>query len=358
MNKLRLCLITVICTLSTILCSLNGYCETLSADTKHIEQTLQSAFVSLSMNADVMIPDESTLFKVYTTDYGRASDPAWKTMFFGDPNALVKDEWVGWDLEKNQVFYPELEHKYSQGNILVGYDAHRARLFAQYRDVEVLIQWGKAKEDIQADGLKTTPSKATSIAQQWVNSLAGTIGWKEYSMATCWTFPPTPAYILSDQPNAENQTATGFYIVEFRRIVDNLPIAIDSPRGDDDTRSRQLYGDVLQIFIDDSGVFRVDGFYRSFIEEKTERLNITLENAINTLSENMDFVSFFQTDDVTEINEIELCYRLVQSLPTHDKDVNAITQARPAWRFASCIKRNGHDPFVMFIDAITGEILP
>jgi hypothetical protein len=135
-------------------------------------------------------------------------------------------------------------------------------------------------------------------------------------------------------------------------------LAIDAPSAKDDTMSYEFYGDVLQLYVDDGGVFRAEGYCRSYAKVKTEPLNTSLDEAIAILRENMDYVVFYPEGDTTVISEIGLCYRLVQTLPTHDKDVNARAEARPAWRFASCTKRKGQDTFVMFVDAVTGEVLP
>ena len=58
------------------------------------------------------------------------------------------------------------------------------------------------------------------------------------------------------------------------------------------------------------------------------------------------------------ISEIELTYRL-QPLPDAQEDNAQIElETRPAWRFASSTNRNMDNVFVLFIDAITGEVLP
>lgn len=333
-----------------------------NATVQHVDTTLESEFIHLHIDADVAVPNGNMLIPVYLSDYARADDGKWKKLFFGSEDAQVKDELAGWDLEQQQIFYPELEHNYSVGSLYTQYHAYKARLYIEYKAQSVMISWYDCKKDAQADGLQTTPEQAKAQAYAWIERLSEGIGWNGITVNTCYAMPastadgtPIPA---SEITNSQGNDALfpPFYIVECNRKFGNIPIAVDCPP--QDMTAATINGDELQIFIDDNGIFRVNGYYRSYHEGKKEKLNISLTDAMAIVQENMDYVNFITGNSSYEIPEIELCYRLVQTLETGDKDVNVRTEARPAWRFASKTNRQMTDAFVMFVDAITGEVLP
>ncbi|NLV58302.1 MAG: hypothetical protein GXY67_05985 [Clostridiales bacterium] len=330
---------------------------------QHIEKTLESPFLKLELNADVSVPKENTQLTIYETDYARSDAAKWIEMFFDSADAAVEDGVNGQANEKRNLFYPEIERKYGEGDVYTRYIAYEARVYVDYREHEVTDWWNMAKVDSQAEGLKTIPDQAKTTALEWTNRLASTIGWDGLTLSACYTMPaafpgvvpgatPDPQYV-----GAVDTNPTGFYIVEFNRVLSGIPVAIDKLPYSDDTKA-DLYGDVLQVYIDDDGIFRVRGYYRSFVETKKEPMTISLDDAIQILQDNMDYVAFYPEEATSVISEIGLCYRLVQILDTSDKDVNARTEARPAWRFASSVNRNMSDVFVIFIDAVTGEVLP
>jgi hypothetical protein len=332
-------------------------------ETKHIETVVDGSFFRLNLNADVAVPKEGSQIEIYTTDYARADDAKWKLMFFGSEDASVIDEWAGWDLKQNQVYYPELEHKYSAGSVFTHYDAYETGLRVDYKYIDITIWWSYSQKDAQAEGIQTSPDKAKELAQEWITRLSETIGWGDMVFNACYALPAATSGVQpGTTPDAQSSayigpSSTGYYIVEFRRMLGNVPVAYDQPPYKSDTAA-DIYGDVLQVYVDDSGVFRVTGFYRSYAQAQTETINVSLDDAIKIVQDNMDYVMFSNDDASFEITEIGLCYRLVQTLETYDKDVNACTQARPAWRFASTVNRNMTDQFIMFIDAVTGEVLP
>lgn len=87
-------------------------------------------------------------------------------------------------------------------------------------------------------------------------------------------------------------------------------------------------------------------------------LQVTLNEAIEILRQNMDYAECYPEEMPCEITQISLCYRLVQMLPVSDEDAAVKMEARPAWRFASNINRWDQQTFFMFVDAVTGEVLP
>lgn len=325
----------------------------------HVEKTLQGSFIRLVLNADVVLPSEKTMRSVYSTDYAMADSANWNEMFFGNANAPVKDELVGLDLDSEQIYHPDLEHMVSIGERFTRYAAHEARLFVTYRDVDSTACWGSEKEDAQAVGLQTTPETAKRLAQDWTMALSRLVGWNGLELQACYTMPPFDHSIMgvTAKPHTTAPASKGFYIVEYKRVLEGIPVASDKAPYLDETKAN-IYGDVIDLMIDDEGIFRVTGYYRSYQKEDRIAVTISLEDAIQIVQDNMDYVIFDNEASTFEITEIELCYRLVQTLPTYDRDALARTQARPVWRFATTINRNMFEEFVIFVDAVTGEIVP
>lgn len=331
--------------------------ETTEKSAIHVEQTLQSPFLKLDLNADVTVYEKGTPLTIYTTDYARSDSAKWIEMFFGSADADVQDL-VQVD-EKNRSYYPDIERTYEKGDVFAHYTAYETRLYVTYEEFEITRWWSYAQIDEQAQGLHTTPQQAKDIAWDWVNRLDEIIGWDGFKLSACYTMP---AVIFGMMPDAqveesEDESLLGYYVVEFDRVLSGIPVAHDEPPYTDDTKT-DMRSDVIQIYIDDRGIFLVEGQYRSFLEAKNEQLLISLDDAIGILRDHMDYVMFYPEEPNCEIDEMSLCYRLVQTLDTSDKDVNARMEARPAWRFASGVNRHMTDVFVMFIDAVTGEVLP
>jgi hypothetical protein len=158
-------------------------------ETKHIETVVDGSFFRLNLNADVAVPKEGSQIEIYTTDYARADDAKWKLMFFGSEDASVIDEWAGWDLKQNQVYYPELEHKYSAGSVFTHYDAYETGLRVDYKYIDITIWWSYSQKDAQAEGIQTSPDKAKELAQEWITRLSETIGWGDMVFNACYALP-------------------------------------------------------------------------------------------------------------------------------------------------------------------------
>lgn len=327
-----------------------------TSDSRHIETSLMSPFLTLTINADVVEPEKGTSQPVFLSDYATADDAAWRSFFFGASGISTTNVWEGLtakELEKKGIYYPELEHFLRSDEISTRYNAYEALLVARYRKVEVANYWQNAVLNGQANGLKLTSEDAYRIGQDWVNGFAESVGWDGYQFTGCYAMP---AKIKGWE--TENTRENGFYILEYSHRLENLPIAHDEYFPDDSALSPFL-SDYLRIWVDDIGIFKVEGAYRFYTQAGIEPLNISVDDALEILEENMDYTQFFGEDNHFEITQIELCYRLVQTLPTYDKNVNARLEARPAWRFASKLLRQGSsDGFVMYVDAITGEVLP
>ena len=108
----------------------------------------------------------------------------------------------------------------------------------------------------------------------------------------------------------KNYISTGVYLVEYERFLEGIPVARDILPNSD------VEGDVLQLYIDDSGLLRIEGVCRSYEEQDGAVINISLEDALSILEENMDYINAFPDDGSDEfiIQEVGLCWRLVPEL--------------------------------------------
>lgn len=301
---------------------------TASAETVHVEKDLTGIIVSVHVNADVEDIPVGTSLALYQTDYVKLDAKEWASMFQVQENAVqVNGGEVCIDADVFAKYFPK-----------------EVRLGIQYTDNEHYFDFKYAKNQ-QAEGLKTTPEQAVELAQAWVNRAEAELGWDGYVLSECYTMPKMKEYQLG-----------ACYLVEFKRMLGNYPVAhdelpIESPLG------YGIVGDCIRVEIDDDGIANVDGYCRSFEQTTTETIQISLEQAIDILEENLDYVPYYLNQSEFDITQIELCYRLVRTLPYSDANVEAQMEARPAWRFASGVNRWEQGVFVMFVDAVTGEIL-
>lgn len=342
------CCLVLLCIQSIAWAGMSALAEESLGETRHVDEVLESEYVTLILSADVQIPDGALSFPIYTSDYPPVDDALWCEAFFGSADAPVTDELEGADLEDEGIARPEFHRVLSMGDIFTLYSAREARLSVSYGSVEYLSDWHAAQEGAQAEGLETTPDEARAAAQIWIDSLR-TLGWDGFQISACYAMP---AAVLEEPMGA-------FYIVEFTRELNGIPLAFDYPPRSGSIYSQvRLYGDVMKIYINDQGIFRAEGYCRSYSETNTVELSVSLDDAIAILRDNMDYVNASNESSTFEVTEIGLCYRLVQQLPSSDPDVQAKAEARPVWRFSSGINRNQTDTFTMFVDAATGEVLP
>lgn len=322
------------------------------ASVQHVEMVLESASKKLIINADVDVPEMGSLFPVYMGDYAAADDDAWKAFFFGSADAPVKDHWEDWDL----TYSLELAHPYSLGDLSTSYNANGADLIVRYRDVEDFMSWYDAVEGGQAYGLQTTPAQARAMAQEWIDDFEGATGWSDLRFSACYAMPKNDHQRIREK----NELTTGFYVVEFSHMLGGL-----LPMASDEYFPNTVIGDFIMLHegirvrIDDQGIYRVDGVYRTYTQTDCVPLSVSLDDALQVVQANMDSAPFYRENDTFEITQISLCYRPVQTLDINDKDADARLEARPVWRFASDIARDGiNDRFVLFVDVVTGKPLP
>lgn len=315
------------------------------AESTYVNEMLESPFLALKLDAEVEIVPEGTPMTIYTTDYPPIDEQSWADMFLPKPADMREAVQI-----KGKIFSMD------QGEISAKYFFDEARLWILYQaGKESFHAWDVAQTNQQAGGMTTTPEQAIEMAQDWIDCLERTLGWNGYVLNGCYTMPTEEEWILSLEKDVD--AFSGGYVVEYRKDLDGYPVAYDISPYLDNTKAI-IYGDSIQMDVDEDGIWRVTGYCRCYKPKETQSLQISLDEAIAILKENMDYVACYPTEMPCVISEIGLCYRLVQVLPVSDENAAVQTVARPAWRFASRINRFESTVFFMFIDAITGEVLP
>lgn len=319
----------------------------------HISQELTSPSLHLLIDTDVQPVETGIQLPTYKTNYPPSSKDAWLEVFFGDSQAEIVDGFKGKSTEEllsNLVADADRERAYSLGEKRTRYQSYFCALVYSSTEKEIVRNISAAMEGIQADGLSTTPEQALGIAQVWIEQFSTKLEWKGFMWSGTYALPPNAGKHVED---LKNYITTGIYLVEYERFLNGIPVARDVfPYSD-------VEGDVLQLYIDDSGLLRIDGVCRSYEEHGSAVINVSLEDALIILEENMDYINASPEDssDGFTIQEVGLCWCLVPELNVDDMDYHAIMTVRPAWRFASGICRNQTNVFVMYIDAETGEVL-
>lgn len=314
------------------------------ADSVHVNELITSPVFELQLDADVEMPPID--IKLYETN-GIDITLDKMTEFFGDGEHKTVES----DFDDGYI--------YDDGKIRASYFPDEARIAVTYMEQDYTIGWTKAKTNEQAEGLTTTPEQATAMAQKWVDEFTGAFGLEGYKLNTCYTMPP---YVFEEEIkngaiNELGEPLTGCYIVEFDRQMDGIAVSRDiSPYMYMETEFI-ADGDVLAVMVDDRGIVEIDVNCRNYVEKSTETIQIQFEDAMEIFRENMDYVECYPEMPCV-IDEISLCYRLVQHLPEYDENALVCTQVRPFWRFASDVGRfNRTDVYFLLIDAITGEVI-
>lgn len=319
----------------------------------HVSQEMTSPFLHLVIDADVQPVEIGTRLPTYKTNYPSSTKEAWLEVFFGDPQAEVVDSFAGKSKEallSNLITDADRERAYSLGEKSTRYQSYFCSLFYTATNRELVRNVFSMVEGAQAEGLALSPEDAIEVAESWIQQLSSNLGWQGFSFAHCYALPRGDSSIVEDPLNYVD---TGMYLVEFERYLHDIPVARDVFSFSD------VEGDLLQLYIDDSGILCIDGICREYTELNAVTIHISLEKALEILHDQMDFVRAFPDDDNDGfvIREAGLCWRLIPTLTQDNWDYNAVMEARPAWRFASGICRNQTDVFVIYIDAETGEVL-
>ena len=319
----------------------------------HLSERLTSPTISLTLDADVTPVKVGTVLPTFSTTYETTDKAAWLKMFFSDPNAPVEDvvqQIRENGLLTNWIHDPEQERFYSMGDMRIRFNSAFCTIYYHTTRKELMIDRHNAQNMAQAEGLSCSPEEAIAIADDWLKQLKDTLGWDEYTIAQCLTMPAgDPKY--ADNPS--NCITSGIYLIECERVFHGLPVARD------EFPSSEIEGDMLNIFMDDSGILRVQGPRRAYEVSGEATVQISLDRAIEILQDHMDSVDAYpyEGEDGFTITEVGLCWRLVPILDLSEEDYHAIMEARPAWRFASGVCRMQSNVFVMYIDAETGEVL-
>ena len=327
-------------------------CSAFAEDTSflHISEAWSAPSLHFVIDADVMPVEAGTRLPVYETDYAPSTKEAWLAVFFGDPHADVTDSFAGKSQEallSARVTDADRERAYSLGNIHTRYQACFCALTYSATARELIRNIPAAVENAQAEGVALSPEQARAAAQGWIDRFSSALGWKNFQWAHTYALPPGDGRTVEN----ENYVSTGLYLVEYERFLNGIPVARDVLPGS------ETEGDLMQFYLDGSGVLRIDGVCRSYTEQGSAPVRVSLEEAIGILKEHADFVPAFPDSGGFILREAGLCYRLVPELREDDPDYHAVMAARPAWRFASGICRNQTNVFVLYIDAETGEVL-
>lgn len=321
--------------------------STAAAETIHVDQTLESMFITLHLDADVENLEKGTPLTIYATDYPMLDAQSWAKMFGGDATNVQTDG-KSISLKQNGMF--------------AKYFREEARLGVSYSAKDYFEGWAFATKGQQATGLTTTPEEAQTIAQAWIDQLNTTLGWDGYVFSACYTMPSEAEWDehvgASGFQRKDGSDPSGCYVVEFVKMLGNYSVAYDQSPYWDISTSPYTKGDHIQITVDDTGIGDIEGYCRSYEVSEMATLQVTLNEAIEILRQNMDYAECYPEEMPCEITQISLCYRLVQMLPVSDEDAAVKMEARPAWRFASNINRWDQQTFFMFVDAVTGEVLP
>lgn len=327
-------------------------CSAFAEDTPvmHISEEWASPSLRLVINADAVPVAVGTRLPVYETDYATSDREAWLAVFFGDPHADVTDDLAGKSGEAllaARITDADRERAYSLGSRHTRYQSWFCALTYSATAREIVRNIPAAVENAQAEGIAFSPEQARETAQTWIDRFGSILGWKNFQWARTYALPP------SDGRTAENGNyiATGLYLLEYERFLGGVPVARDVLPGS------ETEGDLMQLYLDDSGVLRIDGICRSYVAQGSAVVRISLEEALDILKEHAAAVPAFPDNGSFTVREAGLCYRLVPELSKDDLDYHALMTARPAWRFASGICRNQTNVFAMYIDAETGEIL-
>ena len=253
---------------------------------RNVNVVLDSSFLRLALSADAIYPLDDIMLPTYMTDYAVADDGKWRELFFGDHAASVKDELQSLgeeNFEVNWIYYPEYEHMYSYKNTTTRYDAYRTALNVRYSKEDLTTHWAYAEVGEQADGIETTPAEAIVLAQTWINRLDEYLGWGGLTFKVCYTMPPVTAGLQPSIYVPDTGISEGFYVVEFTRTLNGLPLSIDKPPYMD-VMLADIEADYIDVFVTDNGVSRVSGFYRTFHKDGETPILVSLDDAIDIYS--------------------------------------------------------------------------
>lgn len=331
--------------------------EVSSGERVHVEQVIDGAFFQFRLNADVANLPKGFEIPLYQSTFVINDDEAWINSFFGTADAaIINEKLAPMFVDK----YREHDIRYKSGEIFAAYNVFDGDFLIEYQAVDIYNNWYDIEINTQANGQNTTPHQAQTMAQNWVDALAENLQWNGFDLSVCYAMQHAiidtkSTYAPSDSTlDVSEEELIGIYVVEFQKTLAGLPIVLD--HAPISFGEAQVIGDVIDVYISDQGIIRVAGVCLDYTETGKEMLAVTLDDAIELFKENVDYSPFNTEDGYFDITEIGLCYKLIPALKGNDPDAQNNAMTRPVWRFASGINRNMTNVFVMYVDAVTGEI--
>lgn len=320
-----------------------------------IDEKYKSEFLTLHLNAQVQAPNVGDQVEIFHSTYATIDSAGFKDFIFG-PDARIREDLKSRTPEELKAWgirFPEHELYFDaevNGKpISTRYDVAFCFLSIRFNEYDRLIDWYHAAP-ARSDDL---PAEMKEAADNFIGGMAN-LGWDGFQFRDFYKIPG------SGGKSTRSHKADPFYIGVYSRELNGIPVAVDSVRWSiSDDRPIQKADEML-VMADGDGIFRIDGCYRRYSSFSVERVCISLEEALDILRKNMDYSPIIRDIPKGEeilIPEIEFCYRLRPLLRPSDPDYEIEVEARPAWRFASKTNRQTYNEFVMFIDAITGEVM-
>lgn len=303
--------------------------------TQNISMKLNGHFLTLNLNSAVKLPKEN--IKTYMLSPLKPNHEVWNKAIFGAESHKATSIYDQTDPDGFPILKASEEYDYKNGYTWCWYSSRNGRLMIRLSNKNFLVDWNPVYMDKQAIGINLSPDRAKDLSQSFLRSL----GIDDVIITHSYAMPPA---IENSDPNK------GFYIVEFMRKIDEIPCAFDVlsytvPQLENSKNER------LAVLVDDQGIHRVDGYYRKIDNSQDVQLTISLNEAIEILSKNMDYVRVYNDSRYFEIQEIGFYYIAISDAES------GIGKLHPVWRFASGVSHNNTDVFVMYISAITGKVL-
>lgn len=323
-----------------------------NVDGDHILRSIKGEYLTLEIDTHVQTPQANQTIKIYQSTYGTIDQDKFKELFFGSGVKVTNkiEQLTPEQLRQSMIRNPEhqllFEAMVEDSNISTRYDVYYCYLSVMFDDYDRLINW--------YDAVPNQTNEHSAIrdkADYYIDGLAN-LGWSEYRFEDVFRIPGTGK-------DDRNTKGNPFQIAVYRRVIDGIPVAVDDSRWNIMVTRRIMFPDEMLVMMDDKGVFRIHGSYRVYSPVREEQIMITLEDALRILEENVDYspILSLSKDSTVNLSQIELCYRLKPLSTFGDPDYNIELETRPAWRFATKTNRNMDNEFIMFIDAITGEVM-
>lgn len=317
-----------------------------------VKQMIQSEGLTLALDAQVKTPMKGENVSIYQSAFATIDKKAFQKLVFGSGVKVGEElkKRTAQELKEWQIRFPEHELYFDariKGKpISTRYDVNLCALHVRFDDYDRLVNW----YDALPNQLGSYPASKEQ-ADHFIDGLAD-LGWNNLLYQDVFLIPGTGK---SDK----NSKGGPFQIVAYRRVIDGIPVAADALFPDGPNSFSIDEPDEMLIMTDEEGVFRIEGNYRFYQAVRKEKISISLDDALRILEKNVEGSRFVKAGAKREaaIKQIEFCYRLKPLLPPGHEDYKIELETRPAWRFATKTNRYMDEEFVMFIDAVSGEVI-